>query len=222
MISIGGDGTFLHSVRIIRNTMIPIVGINAGRLGFLANVSMQETDRAIEQLLTGACTYEERVLLQLDSDLPIDDGYPCALNEITIQKNDNTLLSIHAWCNDEYLTTYWSDGLIISTPTGSTAYSLSVGGPIVSPECRNFILSPIAPHNLHERPLVLPDSVTLRFRPESRAGSVRISLDSRIVQCAADTGFTVRRADHVLRVIKGNSFFASLRSKLMWGIDKRN
>ena len=222
MMSIGGDGTFLHSVRMVRSSSIPIVGINAGRLGFLADVPVHDLLPVTDRLLAGDFVCEERALLQVSSDSPLFGDYNCALNEMTVQKSDTSLLTVQVWCDGDYLTTYWADGLIVSTPTGSSAYSLSVGGPIVSPVCRNFILSPIAAHNLNERPLILPDSVKLRLCPESRSGSVQITLDSRSVTCASGVELFVERAPYMIKVVKGGSFFASLRSKLMWGADKRN
>lgn len=222
MMSIGGDGTFLQCVRTLRASSVPVVGINAGRLGFLANVAMEDVQSVTDRLLAGKFDCEQRVLLQFSASEPIFGEDNCALNEMTVQKCDNSLLTVQVWCNDDFLTTYWADGLIVSTPTGSSAYSLSVGGPIVSPDCRNFILSPIAPHNLNERPLVLPDDVTLKICPQSRSGEVRVTLDSRTVQCPSGMTFEVKRAPYMVRVVKGGSFFASLRSKLMWGADKRN
>ena len=222
MMSIGGDGTFLQCVRMLRASAVPVVGINAGRLGFLANVAMEDVKAVTDCLLTGRFECEQRALLQFSAPEPLFGADNCALNEMTVQKCDNALLTVQVWCNGDYLTTYWADGLIVSTPTGSSAYSLSVGGPIVAPGCRNFILSPIAPHNLNERPLVLPDDVTLKICPQSRAGKVRVTLDSCTVQCPSGMAFEVRRAPYMVRVVKGGSFFASLRSKLMWGADKRN
>ena len=224
LISVGGDGTFLNSINIIRDSGIPVVGINTGRLGFLANITGDSMLESVEKLLRGELPVEERTLLHAAiNGQPVDD-FPYALNDAVIQKNAIGMITIHSWSDDEFLNTYWADGLIVSTPTGSSAYSLSVGGPIVAPESQNFIISPIAAHNLNVRPLVIPDHVALKLKAECR-GSDRhftFSLDSRPVECSSGAVIELRRAGFKVRIVKSVSFYSTLRNKLMWGVDKRN
>jgi len=224
LLSVGGDGTFLNSIVIIRNSGIPVLGINTGRLGFLANITDDNLQESIEKLLAGELPVEERTLLHATVQGKPIHSFPYALNDMVIQRGDNSMITIHTLSNDEFLNSYWADGLIISTPTGSSAYSLSVGGPIVAPESQNFIISPIAAHNLNVRPIVIPDSVTLKLKPECRNkdGHFTLSLDSRSVECVSGTEIELRRADFKIRVVKSASFYTTLRNKLMWGVDKRN
>ncbi|MDR0815035.1 MAG: NAD kinase [Bacteroidales bacterium] len=218
--SVGGDGSFLESVNYVRNSGIPIVGINSGRLGFLATIAEQDLQQSIESLLAGNLPTEERTLLYVGSNMDLGD-FPYALNDIVIQKKSG-LLTVHVWCNDEFLNSYWADGLIIGTPTGSSAYSMSVGGPIVAPDARNFIISPIAPHNLTVRPLVIPDNSVLKLKTESRSNSFSLSMDSRSYDCSSDIELEVKRAEYRIKTVKPFSFYATLRNKLLWGVDKRN
>lgn len=224
MISIGGDGTFLEAITFIRNSGIPLVGINSGRLGFLANIAGHEADQATDYLLSGNYHIEERSLLSFESDLPLFQNFTYALNECTIQKTGSSLITIHVYVNNEFLTSYWADGLIVSTPTGSTAYSLSLGGPIVVPQSNTFIITPIAAHNLNVRPLVLPDSSILTLSVEGRTETFLASLDSRSSVCQVGTNITVAKASFSINMVKlpGISFYSTLRNKLMWGTDKRN
>jgi NAD+ kinase len=227
MISIGGDGTFLETVSFVRDKGIPILGINRGRLGFLANVSKVEVERALTLIKEKDFSIEKRVLFKLETKdrTNLHSGFPYALNEVTIHKKDTaSMISIKTFVNDEYLNTYWADGLIISTPTGSTAYSLSVGGPIVIPQSKNIIISPIAPHNLTVRPLVLPDDVELTFKVNSRSGNFLVTLDYRSEVFDNEIEFSIKKADFEIQMIKlpGSSFFRTIRNKLMWGLDKRN
>ena len=227
MFSIGGDGTFLETVTFVKDKNIPIIGINRGRLGFLANISKIEVERALESIALKEYEIEKRVLLELKVLNQKNKHYdfPYALNEVTIHKKDTaSMISITTYVNDEYLNTYWADGLIISTPTGSTAYSLSVGGPIVVPQSQNIIISPIAPHNLTVRPLVLPDNVELHFKANSRSGNFLVTLDYRSEVFDNDTEFIIKKADFEISIVKltGNSFYRTIRNKLMWGLDKRN
>ncbi len=227
MLSIGGDGTILETITFIRNKNIPVLGINRGRLGFLANVSKVEVERALNCLAERDYQIEKRVLFKLEvlNQKNKHCDFPYALNEITIHKKDTaSMISITTYVNDEYLNTYWADGLIISTPTGSTAYSLSVGGPIVVPQSQNIIISPIAPHNLTVRPLVLPDNVELHFKVNSRSGNFLVTLDYRSEVFDNDTEFIIKKADYEVSMIKlpGSSFYRTIRNKLMWGLDKRN
>ena len=166
--SIGGDGTFLDAITYIRGTGIPLVGFNSGRLGFLANISANDAPNTLDRLLQGDYSTEDRSVLQFASKQTLFPDFPHAFNECTIQKTGSSLITIHVTIDDEYLTSYWADGLIIATPTGSTAYSLSVGGPIVTPQSQNFIISPIAGHNLNVRPLVIPDTARLKLTVEGR------------------------------------------------------
>ncbi len=227
MLSIGGDGTFLETVTYVRNKNIPILGINKGRLGFLANVAKVEVERALSLLREKKYTIEKRILLELSLMGKDNDKYdfPYALNEITVHKKDTaSMIMVKVFVNEEYLNTYWADGLILATPTGSTAYSLSVGGPIVVPRSQNLIISPIAPHSLTVRPLVLPDNMSFRFKVSSRSGSFLVTLDYRSFVFTNDMEFIVKKADFEISIIKfpESSFFRTIRNKLMWGIDKRN
>jgi NAD+ kinase len=224
VISIGGDGTFLEAITLIRDAAIPLVGINSGRLGFLANIAGNESEQAIELLLARNYTIEERSLLKFSADHPLFGDFPFALNECTIQKTGSSLTTIHVTVNGEFLTSYWADGLIISTPTGSTAYSLSVGGPIVTPQSNIFIITPIAAHNLNVRPLVLPDNAVLSLSVEGRTNTFLASLDSRSVQCDIENKIILLKAPFTVRMIKlpHIGFYTTLRNKLMWGADKRN
>lgn len=224
LISIGGDGTLLASVSIVRDSGIPIAGINSGRLGFLSSIASAEAEQLLDELISGHYECSERTLLQLDNPWGVFlSDYHCALNEITLQKRGAPLMLTHVYCNGEFLNTYWSDGLIISTPTGSTAYSMSVGGPIVLPRSGTFIISPISPHNLNVRPLVIPDDCVLELQTESRAKRFILTLDSMSEE--SDCGHIIRlsRAPFTIRLLESSlGYFATLRGKLMWGADKRN
>lgn len=224
MISIGGDGTFLEAITIIRDTGIPIIGINSGRLGFLANIASSEVSLAVDHLINGQYDIEERSLIQFLSVNEIFNDFPYALNEVTLQKTGSSLVSFQVRINDEYLTTYWSDGLIISTPTGSTAYSLSLGGPLVTPETKIFIITPIAVHNLNVRPLVIPENTNLKITISGRTDKYLATLDSRAANFNSDNEITLKKGNFNLKIIKlpDISFYSTLRNKLMWGADKRN
>ena len=225
MLSIGGDGTFLEAVTYVRDKGIPVAGINSGRLGFLADIAQEEISKALDSIFYGLFTLEKRTLLQLESSDQLFGEFNFALNEITVHKrDDSSMISVQAWLDDEYLNTYWADGLIISTPTGSTAYALSVGGPLLAPGACDYIVAPIAPHNMTVRPLVIPDDRVLRLKTDARGRHVLVSLDSRSVVVEAGVELTIRKADfQVLTLrLKDHSFYNTLRSKLMWGADKRN
>jgi NAD+ kinase len=224
LISVGGDGTFLNSINIIRDSGIPVVGINIGRLGFLAHITGDNLQESVEKLLTGELPVEERTLMHATINGQPAGSFPYALNDMVIRKNVAGLITVHTWSNNEFLNSYWADGLIVSTPTGSSAYSLSVGGPIVAPESQNFIISPIAAHNLNVRPLVIPDDVTLRLKAECRDKdrSFTLSLDSRSIECIGGTEIELQRAGFKVKIVKSASFYTTLRNKLMWGVDKRN
>ncbi len=224
--SIGGDGTFLNAINIVRNANIPIVGINSGRLGFMADIAQHEIPLALKEIFSGNYSIEERDLLQLKTSKksPFHD-FNYALNEFTVHKTDSSsMLSIHTYLDNEYLNSYWADGLIIATPTGSTAYSLSVGGPILDPNTKNFIISPISPHNLTVRPIVVPNCHKIKLKVEGRSDTYMASLDSRSCTFENSTELTIAKSKFTIKVLKlkNHCFYATLRSKLMWGMDKRN
>ncbi|MDX9845374.1 MAG: NAD kinase [Tenuifilaceae bacterium] len=224
MISIGGDGTFLESVSYIEESCVPVVGINFGRLGFLANISSEEISAAVDQLFRKDYTIKKRSALEISMNDNPFDKFPYGLNDLSLQKKGTAMITINAFINDDFLCTYWADGLIVSTPTGSTAYSLSVGGPIVSPDTNAFVISPIAPHNLTVRPLVIPDSSTIRLEASSRDKEILISLDSRSVSIGNNISISIRKAPFCVGIVSltGNNYFRTLRNKLMWGADTRN
>lgn len=223
-ISIGGDGTFLRTASAIGKKNIPILGINAGRLGFLADVSKKDLERTFTDIFAGNYHIERRSQLQLSTEHRDYHGFNYALNEIAVLKQDSaSMITIHAHINNEYLASYEADGLIIATPTGSTAYSLSVGGPIMVPTASNFVISAVAPHSLSNRPLVVTDDCTITLDIESRNGSFLISLDGRSNVFHTGTKLIIKKAEFELKVIKRkeNTFYDTLRNKLMWGVDPR-
>jgi len=225
LISVGGDGTFLNTILLIRDLNIPVLGINTGRLGFLSNVPTSEIDWAIDCLLAGKYSTETKSMLQLNSETPHFGKDNLALNEVSILKRDSaSMIIIHVELNGQHLNSYWTDGLIISTSTGSTAYSLSCGGPILMPGGGNFVITPIAPHNLNVRPIVISDDSILNLKVESRSDKSLIALDSRSVEVANEEEISIQKAPYSLNVIQldENSFIQSLRNKLNWGLDKRN
>lgn len=224
VVSIGGDGTFLRTTSSIGKKDIPILGINAGRLGFLADVGDKDLENTFADIFSGNYRIEPRSQLQLSTAHRDYQGFNYALNEIAILKQDTaSMITVHAYINDEYLTSYEADGLIIATPTGSTAYAMSVGGPVMAPTARNFIIAAVAPHSLSTRPLVVTDDSILRLDIESRSGSFLISLDGRSNVFQTGTQLTIKKADFELKVVKRkeNTFYDTLRNKLMWGIDPR-
>lgn len=225
LLSIGGDGTFLDSVVYVRQSGVPVLGVNSGRLGFLANVRTDEIEDAVACIVAGRYVTEQRDMLQLQVDGQELPGFDYALNEVGILKAaTSSLLNIHAYIGEVYLTTYWADGLVVATPTGSTAYSLSGGGPIVSPDCRNIILTPICPHNLSMRPLVVPNQAEIYLQVESRSGDFVLSMDSRIQRMSDRQRLMIRTHDLKLNVVTliGHNYYETLRNKLMWGEDRRN
>lgn len=224
VISMGGDGTFLEAARRVGNQQIPIMGINMGRLGFLADVSADEMETAIAQIYNDDCQVEERTVLQLSYEHSKPEGYPFALNEVAVLKRDmSSMISIRVDINGEYLTTYQADGLLVSTPTGSTGYALSVGGPIIQPGSHTIGLTPVAPHSLTVRPLTLTDDAVITLSVTSRNHRFLVSVDGRSEKCVENERLTIRRAPYTVRVIKrpNQSFFRTLRTKLMWGADTR-
>ncbi|PTN09511.1 NAD kinase [Mangrovibacterium marinum] len=225
LFSIGGDGTLLKSMLTLKNKSIPVIGFNTGRLGFLSAISREDMAEAIEMIFAGQYEIEERSVLQFEEGTDLFGDFNYALNEVTVTKMDNSsMISIHTFLDDEYLTTYWADGLIISTPTGSTAYSLSVGGPILPPNSNSFVITPIAPHNLTMRPIVVPDNCRIRLSVEGRGQQFLCSLDSRSQAINFPGTVEIRKANFQVKTLKlpGYGFFSTLRNKLMWGTDRRN
>lgn len=222
VISLGGDGTFLKAASRVGEKNIPIIGVNMGRLGFLADVSGHEVELSLDALYRGDYSVEDRAVIQVDG--ANFGGYPCALNDVAILKRDNaSMISIRATINGQYLTTYQADGLVISTPTGSTAYSLSNGGPIIVPGTRVFSLTAVAPHSLSMRPIVIPDDSEVKLMVESRSHNFLVALDGRSEKCKEDTCLTLRKAPYHIKVVKraGQTYFQTLREKMMWGADTR-
>ncbi|MFI5218443.1 MAG: NAD kinase [Bacteroidia bacterium] len=225
LLSIGGDGTMLDTVSLVRDTGIPVLGVNTGRLGFLTGISIEAVSHAVDELSKGHFTLDKRALLRLETNKSIFGEVNFALNELTIHKKDSSsMIKIHTFLNGEYLTTYWSDGLIVSTPTGSTGYSLSCGGPIVAPQSENFVITPIAPHNLNVRPMVVSDKNVVSLEVEGRSQFFLASLDSRSVTIDSAIQFAVHKEDFTFNIIRidNQNFLTTLRNKLMWGKDLRN
>ena len=227
LISIGGDGTILRAITFVKDLNIPIIGINTGSLGFLATIQNENIQVAIDAILEKKYKISERNLLTIATD-PIHEEFKIldfALNEIAVsRKNTTSMITVETRLNGEYLTSYWSDGLIISTPTGSTGYSLSCGGPVITPDTNSFVITPIAPHNLSARPLVITDSTEIQLRVSGREDNYLVSLDSRIATLSNDTTVTIRKAPFTIKMIEllDESFLDTLRKKLLWGEDKRN
>jgi len=224
-LSIGGDGTFLNTAARIGRKQIPILGINTGRLGFLADVSTEDIIPALDAILAKRYRVEERSLLFVETSDGTTFEYPYALNEVSVLKQDSSsMMSINASVNGEMVHTYQADGLIVSTPTGSTAYSMSVGGPLVVPQAQNFILSPVASHSLNVRPLIVPDSWIIELEVHSRSQNYLVALDGRSMILEHKTKLHISKADYTVKIIKqlNHTFFDTLKNKLMWGVDKRN
>lgn len=225
--SVGGDGTFLRSITFVRDLNIPIIGVNTGRLGFLATIQKEEIHQAIDQILQKNYITQERTLLQVKTnDINEElEEFNFALNEISVsRKNTASMITVETYLDDEFLTTYWSDGLIISTPTGSTGYSLSCGGPIISPTSKNLVLTPIAPHSLSVRPLVIPEETKIDLKIDSRANESFLTLDSRMSTITNTTRISIEKCDFSIKTIQliDQTFIKTLREKLLWGEDKRN
>ncbi|MDD2382420.1 MAG: NAD kinase [Mariniphaga sp.] len=223
--SVGGDGTFLHSVVTIGNFDIPVVGVNGGRLGFLADIAQEQIQQALTDIFNNNYSILNRSLLEVElcGAEKLDFNY--ALNELAVLKTDSSsMINISARCDNQLLNNYWADGLIVATPTGSTAYSLSVGGPILTPDSENFVITPLAPHNLTIRPVVVPDKYEIKLKVEGRGSYFLTSLDYRSVAVEFSTTLKIRKANVSLKTLQlpGITFFNTLRNKLMWGVDKRN
>lgn len=224
-ITLGGDGTILDAVTLVRHLNIPIMGINLGRLGFLAMIQKQNIAQAIQALKNNNFILDKRSLLYLESSEPIFGDANLALNDFTIHKRDtSSMVIIHTYLNGEFLNSYWADGIIIATPTGSTGYSLSCGGPIIYPNSNNFVLTPVAPHNLSIRPIVIPDDAVLSFEIEGRSENFLCTLDSRSRTIQSSCQLAVRKADFSIQLVRNvnNNFPYMIREKLNWGIDSRN
>ena len=225
LLSIGGDGTLLDAVTYVGPRQIPILGINTGRLGFLATIPYDKIPLAIDALYKGHYSIDERSLIRADTDQEVFDGINFGLNEFSILKTDtSTMIVVHTYLDGEYLNSYWADGLIVSTPTGSTGYSLSCGGPVVLPQTNNFVISPVCPHNLNVRPLVVSDKSVITFEIEGRSNNFLVSLDSRSRPVDASVQIAVRKENFNAKLVKMTdvNFLTTLRSKLNWGVDKRN
>lgn len=225
MLSLGGDGTFLETLSFVRNSEIPVLGINTGRLGFLATVAKSEINDAVEALAEKRYSIEKRSLLSVSGPNGIFGEVNYGLNELTVLKKDtSSMITINAFINGDYLNSYFADGLIIATPTGSTAYSLSCGGPLIMPGSENFVITPIASHNLNVRPFVISDNNVITLKVEGRSPNYLVTLDSRSEIIESSTELTIKKADFYAHLIKleNQSFFTTMRNKLLWGLDKRN
>ncbi len=225
LISIGGDGTLLDTLMLVRDSGIPVLGINIGRLGFLSSIGKEEIAHALHALEEGNYLIDRRSMLRLDASPHLFGEINYCLNEFSIHKRESTsMIRINTYINEEFLTTFWADGLIVATPTGSTAYSLSCGGPIILPDSKSFVITPVAPHNLSVRPIVVPDESVIRFEPESRQDQFYCTLDSRQEEIRSQHELIVRKADFSFNLIRlpENNFLKTLRNKLHWGYDKRN
>lgn len=226
-VSFGGDGTMLRAVTYVKDLGIPIVGVNTGRLGFLSTFKKEDVRKVVTEFTAGHYTIEERSLVEvvLNGELDEFGELNFALNEITVSRKDTTsMITVETYLNEEYLTSYWADGLIVSTPTGSTGYSLSCGGPVIAPTAKSLVLTPIAPHNLNARPLVISDDTQIRLRVSGREKTHLVSLDSRIADIPNGKEIRIKKSDFTIKMIeyKSESFLKTLRNKLLWGQDKRN
>jgi NAD+ kinase len=224
-ISLGGDGTLLDTVTLVRNKKIPVLGINFGRLGFLASISRDELSSAVDALVNRTFIIDKRTLIHLDSDKNLFGDAPFGLNEFAIHKRDTSpMIKVHAYLNGEFLNTYWADGLIVSTPTGSTGYNMSCNGPILFPESSSFVITPVAPHNLNVRSIIVPDTSIISFEIESRADMFICALDARREIVDKSIQLAVKKEAFGVNLVRlnENSFLSTLRTKLAWGLDKRN
>jgi NAD+ kinase len=225
LISLGGDGTLLDTVTLVRNKKIPVLGINFGRLGFLAGISREELSSAVDALVNRTFIIDKRTLIHLDSDKNLFGDAPFGLNEFAIHKRDTSpMIKVHAYLNGEFLNTYWADGLIVSTPTGSTGYNMSCNGPILFPESSSFVITPVAPHNLNVRSIIVPDTSVISFEIESRADMFICALDARREIVDKSIQLAVKKEAFGVNLVRlnENSFLSTLRTKLAWGLDKRN
>lgn len=225
VVTLGGDGTILEAVALIKDKNIPILGINAGRLGFMSTTPIENALEAIKCLIKKEYALDPRNVVNIHTEDDLFGEVNWGLNEFAIQKRDtSSMIIIHAYVDDQFLNSYWADGLIISTPTGSTGYSLSCGGPIITPQNNNFVIAPVNPHNLNVRPLIVPDSSTIRLEVEGRSSRMLLSLDSRSITAPINTCLTITKAEFKINLVQFNdyNFFNTLRTKLSWGMDYRN
>jgi NAD+ kinase len=225
IISLGGDGTLLDTITLVRDKKISIVGVNFGRLGFLASIGREEVQKAVKAIAQRTYVTDTRTLIHIDADIPLFGNVPYALNEFSIHKRDvASMIKIHTYVNGEFLNTYWADGLIVATPTGSTGYSLSCNGPVVFPDSGSFVITPVAPHNLNVRPIVVPDNNIISFEIESRSDQIICALDSRREIISKNVQLAVRKESFEVSLVRlsENNFLQTLRNKLTWGLDKRN
>jgi NAD+ kinase len=225
IISLGGDGTLLDTITLVRDKLISIMGINFGRLGFLASIGRDEVKTAMKAIANRTYVVDKRTMIHLDANIPMFGNVPYALNEFSIHKRDIApMIKIHTYLNGEFLNTYWTDGLIVATPTGSTGYSLSCSGPVVFPDTGSFVITPVAPHNLNVRPIVVPDINIISFEIESRSDEIICALDSRREIVSKNVQLAVRKESFDIKLVRlsENNFLQTLRNKLTWGLDKRN
>lgn len=225
MISLGGDGTLLDTVTLVKDSGIPVLGVNYGRLGFLANIGKEDLHPALDALVNRKYVLDKRTLIHLDANIPLFGETPYALNEFSLHKKDTSpMIKIHTYLNGEFLNTYWADGLIVATPTGSTGYSLSCNGPVVFPESASFVITPVAPHNLNIRPIVVPDDNIVSFEVEGRTDGFLCTLDSRREIVTKEIQLAVKKESFGINLVRmhENNFLQTLRNKLSWGLDKRN
>jgi NAD+ kinase len=224
-LTLGGDGTMLKAANLVSKYGIPVIGINLGRLGFLSSIEKTKINEAINKLKNGLYKIEERSMIELKCNYPLFDGNQYALNDFTLHKRDtSSMITIHSFINGVYLNTYWADGIIVATPTGSTGYSLACGGPIIFPESNSFVVTPIAPHNLNVRPIIINDDVEISFEIEGRADNFLCTLDSRYETITDEYKINISKSKHCTKLIllEGSSFGKTIREKLLWGLDKRN
>lgn len=225
LVSLGGDGTLLDTVCYVRDTNVPVLGINFGRLGFLASIGKDAINAVVQALKQRTYVVDKRALLHLDSNVGLFGEVPYALNDFTIHKKDTSnMVKIHTYLNGEFLNTYWADGLIVATPTGSTGYSLSCGGPVVFPDAGSFVITPVAPHNLNVRPIIVPDNHVISFEVEGRSDQFLCTLDSRMETIDNTVQLAIKKEDFTISLLRldDSNFLHTLRNKLLWGIDTRN
>lgn len=225
MISLGGDGTLLDTVTLVKDSGIPVLGVNYGRLGFLANIGKEELHPALDALVNRKYVLDKRTLIHLDANIPLFGETPYALNEFSLHKKDSSpMIKIHTYLNGEFLNTYWADGLIVATPTGSTGYSLSCNGPVVFPDSASFVITPVAPHNLNIRPIIVPDDNIVSFEVEGRTDGFLCTLDSRREIVTKEIQLAIKKESFGINLVRmnENNFLQTLRNKLSWGLDKRN
>lgn len=225
IISLGGDGTLLDTITLVRDKNISIMGVNFGRLGFLASIGRNEMESAVKAIAKRSYVIDKRTMIHLDADMPMFGNVPYGLNEFSVHKRDtDPMIKIHTYLNGEFLNTYWADGLIVATPTGSTGYSLSCGGPIVFPESGSFVITPVAPHNLNVRSIIVPDDNIISFEVESRSENIICALDSRREIVGKNVQLAVRKESFEISLVRlsENNFLQTLHNKLTWGLDRRN